>query len=250
MAPDQQLPPGYRQLAPLDSQALAGKRIDAGACRAFNRVQQTVPLTLAEFFPAMRDYPIAFVEAVEGVFLPCVVTGIREHENLFVDGAGDWLAGHYIPAYVRRYPFITPLATTIGENHKQPVLVDASALVDCVDDGDIDVQGLFLFAANGEATEAWRQRESLIAEYLGAEQQSRRFADKLVDLDLLEPFTAQMLPNDAGPVAIRGLYRVNESRLNQLQASKVKALMHGGELSRIYAHLISLDNFARLLDRR
>ncbi len=44
------------------------------------------------------------------------------------------------------------------------------------------------------------------------------------------------------------MHRVNEDRLNQLPAKAIKAMMSRGELSRVYAHLISLENFAKLLD--
>ena len=47
---------------------------------------------------------------------------------------------------------------------------------------------------------------------------------------------------------VRGLFRVSEDRLNTLSGEAVKELMVRGELSRIYAHLMSLDNFAALLD--
>ena len=44
------------------------------------------------------------------------------------------------------------------------------------------------------------------------------------------------------------MHRVYEDKLNQLPADTVKELMEQGEMSRIYAHLISLENFAKLLD--
>ena len=42
---------------------------------------------------------------------------------------------------------------------------------------------------------------------------------------------------------------INEDKLNELQSKDVKRLMKSGELSRIYAHLMSLDNFKFLMDR-
>ena len=47
---------------------------------------------------------------------------------------------------------------------------------------------------------------------------------------------------------IKGLFRVSEEKLNDLPGDVVKDLMARGELSRIYAHLMSLDNFTTLLD--
>ena len=73
----------------------------------------------------------------------------------------------------------------------------------------------------------------------------------LADYALLEPFTMQAKFNSgASPLHLTGMHRVNESRIEHLNASQLKNLVKKGILARIYAHLLSLDNFARLLDRK
>jgi hypothetical protein len=47
-----------------------------------------------------------------------------------------------------------------------------------------------------------------------------------------------------------GLHRVIEPKLSELSAEQTKDLVQKGILSRVYSHLISLNNFGRLLDRR
>jgi hypothetical protein len=47
-----------------------------------------------------------------------------------------------------------------------------------------------------------------------------------------------------------GMYRVTEQKLADLPADKLKELAQKGILARVYAHLISLANFGKLLDRR
>ncbi|MND06523.1 SapC [compost metagenome] len=49
---------------------------------------------------------------------------------------------------------------------------------------------------------------------------------------------------------LTGMHRVAEKRIEHLNASQLKNLVKKGILSRIYAHLLSLDNFAKLLDRK
>ena len=46
------------------------------------------------------------------------------------------------------------------------------------------------------------------------------------------------------------MHRVDEKRIEHLNASQFKNLAKKGILGRIYAHLLSLENFARLLERR
>jgi len=73
----------------------------------------------------------------------------------------------------------------------------------------------------------------------------------LGDYGLLEPFTMQAKMNKGGdPLAMTGMFRVAEAKIEHLNASQLKNLVKKGILSRLYAHLLSLDNFARLLDRK
>ena len=46
------------------------------------------------------------------------------------------------------------------------------------------------------------------------------------------------------------MHRVAEKNLEHLNAAQLKNLVRKGILARIYAHLLSLENFARLLDRK
>jgi hypothetical protein len=47
-----------------------------------------------------------------------------------------------------------------------------------------------------------------------------------------------------------GMFRVIEKNLENLNAAQLKNLMRKGILPRIYIHLMSLENFGRLLDRK
>jgi hypothetical protein len=60
----------------------------------------------------------------------------------------------------------------------------------------------------------------------------------------------QAVPKQGTPLALTGLHRVSEQKLHDLPAEKLKELAVSGRLARVYAHLISLHNFARLLERR
>ena len=46
------------------------------------------------------------------------------------------------------------------------------------------------------------------------------------------------------------MHRIAEKNLDNLNAQQLKNLMRKGLMARIYLHLISLENFARLLDRK
>ena len=72
----------------------------------------------------------------------------------------------------------------------------------------------------------------------------------LADYGLLEPFSMQAKFNQGGAMQLTGMHRASDKKLELLNAAQLKNLLKKGILGRIYAHLLSLDNFARLLDRR
>ena len=71
----------------------------------------------------------------------------------------------------------------------------------------------------------------------------------LADYALLEPVTLQA-SLQTGPMSFGGMYRVEEKRLEFLNAAQHKNLIRKGIMGRIYAHLLSLENFARLVARK
>ena len=239
-------PDSYSQYVPVDRNRLKDLGISEASQQQFAATRNTTPLNIIEFFQALPYFPIAFLSQQNGSYMPCAILGLNLGENLFTDDNGKWQDGVYSPAYIRRYPFITEVITNdkLGSNGNdltRPIFVDEAALVK---------NAPALFIANGVATPEWETIESFISDYVSAENQSLLFTQKLVDLKLLEPFDAQIHPNQGEMTRLKGLYRINEGKLNKLPAKVVKDLMQSGELSRIYAHLISLENFAKLLDRK
>src|SRR5688500_15349712 len=70
---------------------------------AFTAQTHLTPLTVTEFGPAALSYPIIFVGDAK---LPVAVMGVRAGENLFVSEDGSYELNAYLPAYIRRYPFV------------------------------------------------------------------------------------------------------------------------------------------------
>ena len=108
-----------------------------------------------------------------------------------------------------------------------------------------------MFDAGGQASEKWKGVERLLSEYEADLERMREMCALLVDYGLLEQFTMQATLNKdkgGGQMQITGMYRVAEKNLENLNAAQLKNLMRKGYLARIYVHLLSLENFGRLLD--
>ena len=239
-------PAGYDRIVLLDRHRHAGMGIDPAARRAFQARLSAIYLTVRELIAAARFFPVAFVrDAGRDEFLPMAITGLVQGENLLLDAGGEWPADLYRPAYVRRFPFCTVRVRQEGAEQAPPQIVIAvqeTAL-------SAEARPVLFEGGEGRPSSAWREHEALINEMEAAVEETRAFCRNLVRLELLEPFEAHVQPKDLKALSVKGLHRIGEQRLNALSGNAVAKLMKDGQLARIYAHLFSLDNFGRLLDR-
>ena len=63
------------------------------------------PITIAEFYESCKDYPIVFAKDSTEMWTALALIGYQK-ENLFIDEKGQWEKNRYVPAFIRRYPFI------------------------------------------------------------------------------------------------------------------------------------------------
>src|SRR5579872_4033710 len=231
-------PPGYGKVIPLDRQRHAGLGLRPRS-QAWAASLNSVFVNAAEMPRAGLDYPLAFVRDQAGAYLPVAVLGLRECENLFVDAAGAWQPQAYLPAYVRRHPFcLAEVPAQEGAAARQLI---------CVQEDQLDPAGEPLFDAKGEPTAAWAPLRQLIDAMQGALAQTREFARRLDELGLYAPFDAIAQPSGGRQLRLNGLYRVDEQKLNAVDAERLRPLRERGELRVVYAHLLSLERFATLL---
>jgi hypothetical protein len=234
-------PFGYQEVVPLHRNERV--RLPApGEVPKFAQALNAIPISYTEFTLVSRQYPIVFTSGDNGRnFTPVAVLGMTAGENLFVEGAA-WAAGAYVPAYARRYPFCMA-KVTLNQVEQQDRLI-------CVEKVRVDEQGEPMFDDKGQPNEKWREIERLLTEYETDLERAREMCAILLDYALLEPFTMQATLAKGGAMHLTGMHRVDEKKLEHLNASQIKNLMRKGVMGRIYTHLLSLDNFTGLLERK
>ena len=234
-------PFGYREIAPLYKNSRV-RLPSAGSLPDFCTRTNAMPLSFTEFGVACRDYPLAFTSSDDGrSFAAVAVLGLAGNENLFVRD-GRWDDNAYLPAYVRRYPFCMSRVTLDS-------VEQADRLV-CVEKACLAEDGERMFDDAGGALECWRPIDKLLNEYEADLARGQEMCAILADYALLEPFTLQAVLKGGGAMNLGGMYRVEEKKLEFLNASQHKNLIRKGIMGRIYAHLLSIDNFSRLLKRK
>lgn len=215
------------------------KTARVGAVRDFLFAAKTnsVILTSVEFVEACKEYPVVFAKAGDKI-VPVALLGLRADENVYVDAKGSWDA-RYIPAFVRRYPFV--LAETGGEE-----------LTVCVDEASAAFNseaGEALFDAKGNNSPFLDNALNFINAYQVQFKRTESFVKHLETLNLFVEMSAKAELADGRNYLLNGLMAVDEQKLQSLDKAKAQALLKTGELGWIYAHLISLSNMSRLIDR-
>jgi SapC len=233
-------PPGYEKVTPL----LKTHRVllpRAEETPAIFRRLHVLPLSLAEFEPACRDYPIVFVSNDGGVtFNAVVVLGMQVKQNLFILTDGMWDRRAYLPAYVRRYPFCISRGAA-GESQEERTV--------CVEETALHESGESLYDADGRPLPQWTILEKMIFDYEQDLVRCESMCRLLAGMKLLEPFTMKA-EIDGFTMQLDGMHRVARAALQALPPNQLSQLMSAGAMEKIYSHLLSLENFRRLLNRR
>jgi len=192
-------------------------------------------ITVDEFFKASKSTPIVFAKNEAGEYFASTLLGIEKDTNNFVNGRGEWVSGEYIPAYVRRYPFIfvqekDTLALAYDENCKEIN----------------DKKGQDLFDEKGEITEYTQNVMKFMENFQSSSVKTSAFIKDLDTMGLLEDANANM--NVAGKkFAFTGFKKVNEEKLNALSDEQTMKLIKNGSYKLVVAHLISMGNFDKLI---
>jgi len=230
----------YERPVPLNVDVHLKTRLGSlGANAGFAANTNSIPLAAVEFVDTAREYPIAFAGQEGGALFPIALVGVRQNENLFVTADNRW-DGRYIPAFVRRYPFV--LAEKQGADDFNVYLDEAYSGFDAAD-------GERLFTDQGEHTPLLKQALEFLSTYQGEITRTRQFVDRLKSLDLLIPRVLEVVRNNEPPLVLQGFSVVDEQRLADLADADLLALAKDGYLALIYAHLGSLGNVARLSER-
>jgi len=200
-----------------------------------------LPLTAPEFGSAASSYPIIFAGDARS---PLAVMGIRTDENLLVDETGQFNSDFYMPAFARRYPFVLA-----GDDQNDRFVVCVDEQADCV--VKKNPQRAFF---DGDELSQFTQEAF---EFLQSFENDRRATDLMVErfkeLDLFEAKDMHFQGNnpDGTPAPrqkIADYFAISEDKLKALPDETLREFADKGYLAVAYAHIMSLNNWQRLVN--
>lgn len=237
---EQSLPLFYGSLVPLSSQFHPNHGLKVRDNLGFARRTHAIPVTVDEFAIVQRHYPIVFGLGENPA--PLALVGLQEGTNLYLGADNQWEPGQYIPAFVRRYPFMLARVS--------PTSDDLSL---CFDDkcGQVAAdEGERLFAGI-EPTETTKGILNFCEQFEQAVFRTRAFMDELAKLDMLMDGEVTIQREGlAEPAVYRGFRMVSEEKLQALRGDQSRKLVQSGMLGLVYAHLFSLSLISGLFEKQ
>lgn len=226
----------YEKITPIDKGTHRDLRIGEIKNYAFTSKANSIPLTTVEFMEAAKEYPIVFAGSGQAL-APAALIGLRSYENLFITPKGEWWA-RYTPAFIRRYPFVLAPAQ--------------DQLVVCIDDSHPavgDANGQPLFTQEGEVSPFLQNAIQFLQQFQAEARQTALFVSRLQELNLLQEVAARAEIQSGNRYQLNGFSVVNEAKYHSLDKDTVDELFRKGWIALIDAHLLSLGNMGRLIDR-
>ncbi len=219
----------YSDVVPLNREGHRSHRIAISPQRfGFASGSNLVPAVIDEFPAAAPHLPIIFVPG-PGAPAACFLTGVRSGRNALVGADGAW-RGDYVPAYLRRYPFV------LGE-------VEGADPLICIDAGHPSQEGSAgeaLFKEDGAESDVLLDHIRLTNEFYLAAKRTDAFVKALAEMGLFRSVNIDAKFETGETVALHGFLTVDEEKLGALPDESFLRLRKLGLLAPIYAHLASL----------
>jgi hypothetical protein len=242
-APQPSLPLFYQDLMPLNSRDHASWKSKTMESIKWAATQHAVPLTVEEFVLAQRDFPIVFSSGNNTV--PLALMGLNEGVNTYIDDEGKAIGEFYLPAYIRRYPFM--LAKLSPEAQELSLCFDpTSEAIGDYPDGEP------LFDSEGNPGAPVQAALQFCDTFEQAGAKTQAFIEEISKHDLLMDGEIAITRNDDPdtPYIYRGFRMIDEEKLRNLDKDLLQQWSANGILPLLYAHLFSLDMMRIIFSRQ
>lgn len=229
------MPLFYSNPAPLDAKKHAALGLKKSFTLDFTAGVNAVPINMIEMPQVCHFYPIAF--SPDDNATPVALLGLRDNENLFLNPDGSWDGDAYIPAYIRRYPFIF---SELPGSEQLTLCVDMNP--DVVEDGSEQN----FFDAEGKGSQLAQNALEFCKSYHAAAQQTLEFSQMLSKSSLLVERRADINVLGNRRISFSGFRIIDEAKLSQMDDKTFMEWRKKGYLPFLYAHLFSGAQWQRL----
>ena len=235
----------YKDIQVLSREAHRNLKVKAVDNAGFASQIHLSPIAGSEFYSVALNYPIVFIKTdpanPDSQIVPLALLGLEPDANEFVDKDNNWELGLYVPAFVRRYPFV--LANAFDDDEGSTVCFDNDYKGFNEDEGEV------LFDNDGNPSPFLSDVIQFMGGFKTEMQRTSEFVKLLEKHELLEVKSANINSASGESFQVQDFLVIDEQKFNELASFKVNEFHKNGFLGWVFAHLISLGNLPPLFDR-
>ncbi len=233
LAITEKLPLFYKSVSPLTPEKHGDLHLATERDFQFAATANAIPLTCDEFSQALKHYPIVIADAGEPI--PVALVGLKKGVNDHVDKNGAWKAGHYVPAFLRRYPFLLLRESKSAE--RAVLCADMTSTLISKSDGNR------FFHENGSTSKTLEGVLDFCMRYDSAAARTKQVMTEAKELGLIQASTVNLTRGDT-KARVEGFSMIAEDKVRALHDAKLADLAKRGLLTIFAAHHLSMSNFS------
>ncbi len=228
----------YNNLVPLHKELHAKFGLTSSDDLSFAKSAHLVPIHMNELSSIVGCYPIIFVGEDK---VPAAALGIEEGKNLFINEENNqWLEHFHIPAYIQRYPFLLANDSSIENTMLLCFDADSKRIT--------NENPAYPFYKDGEYTDTTKHIFQTCLHFHNSAQLTDKLVKELADYDI---FTAKIISytDVSGEKKSIQFIGIDEKKFDALSDEDMNKLRKTGAINIAYAHLFSMANWNRLVNR-
>lgn len=233
----------YKNVVPISRETHKKLKFNATPDAGFAANTHWVPLAGEEFYLAALSYPILFMgtEAPDGKisYNAVALLGLSNDKNDYLDSEKKWRADTYIPAFVRRYPFVLAGAP------------DQEELTVCFDSESgmfNEVEGTELFNSDDSISPFLENRINFLNNFKTSMEQTEKFMETIEKMGLLKKQSIDIRAQTGQAARLENFWMIDTEKFDKLSGDQLAKLHKRGFLGWIFAQLMSMNNLPNLMD--
>ena len=239
---DTPMPLFYKAPIPLDGKEHKDLGLKKEFDLKFTKNINAVPINMIEMPQICHFYPIGF--SPDDAATPVAIVGLRDNENLYLNTKNQWEEDTYIPAYIRRYPFIF---SEMPESDQLSLCIDLNKDI-------VESKGEQpFFDKDSKPTQLSQNALEFCKSYHAAAQQTVAFGQEIAKSGILVERQAEINIGNGKRINFAGFRIIDEKKFAELDDKIILDWRKKGYLPFIYAHLFSgaqWQKLTRLLNKR
>ena len=227
-----------KHLVELDREAHRDCRVSEGAALRYATTQNVLQIQASEVGQAACSFPVFLTRGPStGIWALAAVLSLEQGSSLFVEN-GEWTAS-YLPFGLQTYPLYLMKSPSSDKGYAVGVVGHDNVLAQ--DGGEV------LFDEAGKESAYLQNVIRMLEANLQNEAQTRLFAQRLEQLELLVPINIKVEYKDGAVHTITGLHAIDEEKLRSLATAELQELNKNGYLLLTHAMLTSIFQLNTLI---